>query len=480
MIRLLGPSEYGLYNTVASTISMLSLLSLGFNAGYVRYYTKYKKEGDQESIKKLNGLFVLIFTIMGLIALICGLFLSCHLEFVFNDGLTNTELNIAKVLMILLSINMAESFPASVFTTIISANERFVFLKVLGMMKTVVGPIVTLPFLLLGFRSITMVSVTVLISIVNDIIYTYYVLCILKNKFRFSGLEKKIFIELFTYTGFIAINMIVDQVNWNIDKILLGRFKGTTSVAVYAVGYSLFNYYMMLSTSVSSVFTPRIHAIVVECEENKIFLKDRLTSLFIKVGRIQFLILALVVSGFVLFGLEFIKIWVGIGYEEAFYVALLLILSGLIPLIQNIGIEMQRAQNLHQFRSVVYLIMAMINFGLSLSLCQIYGVIGCAIGTAISLVTANGVVMNIYYYKKCNLDIILFWRNIGKMMIGIIPPIIVGFLWNKFAEIAGIWKMILGILLYSFVYLLSTYFISMNSNEKKYVNSLFHKLEVIE
>ena len=47
MIRLLGRSEFGLYNTVSSTISMLSILSLGFNSGYIRYYARYKKEENQ-------------------------------------------------------------------------------------------------------------------------------------------------------------------------------------------------------------------------------------------------------------------------------------------------------------------------------------------------------------------------------------------------------------------------------------------------
>ena len=36
MLRTLGQSEYGLYNTVSSTIAILSLLSLGFNASYIR------------------------------------------------------------------------------------------------------------------------------------------------------------------------------------------------------------------------------------------------------------------------------------------------------------------------------------------------------------------------------------------------------------------------------------------------------------
>ena len=59
MLRLLGQSEYGLYNTVASTIAMLSVLSLGFNSSYIRYYSQYKLRNEQDKIAKLNGLFML-------------------------------------------------------------------------------------------------------------------------------------------------------------------------------------------------------------------------------------------------------------------------------------------------------------------------------------------------------------------------------------------------------------------------------------
>ena len=42
--------------------------------------------------------------------------------------------------------------------------------------------------------------------------------------------------------------------------------------------------------------------------------------------------------------------------------------------------------------------MAIINVGLTIVLCQRYGSVGAAVGTAISLVLANGITMNIYYY----------------------------------------------------------------------------------
>ena len=50
---------------------------------------------------------------------------------------------------------------------------------------------------------------------------------VLKNKFVFGNIDRGLLSSLFTYTIFIAINMLIDQINWNVDKMLLGRFKGT-------------------------------------------------------------------------------------------------------------------------------------------------------------------------------------------------------------------------------------------------------------
>lgn len=464
MIRYLGDSEYGLYNTVASVISMLSILSLGFNAGYIRYYAKYKKEENNDKIYKLNGLFLIIFTIIGIVALACGLVISNNLGFVFDEGLTPEEYEIAKVLMLLLTANLAISFPMSVFQSIISAHEKYIFLKLLAIFKTVGGPLVTLPLLLMGFRSIAMVSVTVGVSLIIDACYFIFVIFRLKQKFVFHDFEKGLFKDLFVFTLFIAISTIVDQINLNVDKFLLGRFKGTSSVAIYAVGYSLYSLYSSFSSSISGVFSPRIHKIVNTTEESN--LKNELSSLFIKVGRIQFAILGLVASGIVFFGKPFIHFWAGEGYEDAYYVALLLVLPSTVALIQKVGIDVQRALNRHKFRSIAYLIMAIGNLVLSIFLCQKYGAVGSAIGTAISLLLAQGLTMNIYYHKKCYINILSFWKNILRMSLGLIIPIICGVLINLFIDTYNIWFMLLSIVGYTFVYCVSMWFLGMNNYER--------------
>ena len=477
MIRLLGQSEYGLYQTVASTISMLSILSLGFGSGYIRYYAIYKKENNRSAINRLNGLYFIVFFVIGIIGLLCGLFLSFNLGLVFDKGLTQAEYETARILMLILTINLAVSFPVIVFRNIIVAHERFIFFKLLGMVQTVFGPLITLPLLLMGYRSIGMVVVTVSVSLLVDAIFIWYVIFVMKEKFVFKDFEKGIFKNIFVYTSFVAMNILIDQINWNIDKLLLGRFKGTSEVAVYSVGYTLFACYIHFSTSISGVFVPRIHKIVNATSGDDLKQKSQLTELFTRVGRIQFLVLSLIASGIVFFGKFFItNIWAGKDYRNAYFVALLLALPATIDLIQNLGIEIQRAENKHQFRSIVYSAMALLNLGLSVVLCQKYGAVGSAIGTAISFVLANGIVMNIYYNKKCNLDIPFFWKNILRQSVGLIVPICIGIAMNMLISIESFWTFGICVIAYTLVYCVSMWLFGMNDYEKSLVRKPLNNL----
>ena len=411
--------------------------------------------------------------------MICGLYISEHLEIVFKDGLTASEYSLAQKLLILLTINLAISFPMSVFADIISAHEQFVFLKLLGIVKTVCSPLLAIPLLFAGYRSVAIVTITIVLALFTDTTYLLFVIGHLKEKFVFRSFEKGLFREIFTYTSFIAINMIVDQINWNIDKLLLARYKGTVSVAVYSVGYTLNNYYSMISTAISGVFTPLVHRIISDAHSDLIVQKKQLTDLFTRVGRVQFLILVLVASGLIFFGKPFIRFWAGEGYGDAYYVVLLLTVPATVPLIQNVGIEIQRAENKHKFRSIVYLLMALVNLGISMVFCQWWGAIGSALGTAISLVFANGVLINIYYQKKCNIDMISFWKSILRMFKGLIVPIIVGVLIMMFVKFNSLIQLTCWIVLYSAVYCVNIWTFSMNDYERglvtKPIKSLVQK-----
>ena len=215
--------------------------------------------------------------------------------------------------------------------------------------------------------------------------------------------------------------MIIDQVNWTVDTTILGIISGTTATAIYGVGSQLHRYYMTISTSISGVFTPQINRIVARGEGDK-----KLTELFTRVGRIQFMLLMLVLTGFVFVGRNFIIAWGGPEYSEAYGIALILMVPVTVPLIQNLGIEIQRAKNLHQFRSVVYICMAIGNVAISIPLGIRFGGLGCAFGTAISLVVGNGFVMNWYYHTHIGLDMRYFWKHILALLPSMMPVVLMG------------------------------------------------------
>ena len=91
MIRLLGQSEYGLYTLVGSVVSYLSLFSLGFTGAYLRFYSQRRAKNDEEGIARLNGMFLTVFCVMSLAALVCGMALLRFPRALFGNKLTARE-----------------------------------------------------------------------------------------------------------------------------------------------------------------------------------------------------------------------------------------------------------------------------------------------------------------------------------------------------------------------------------------------------
>jgi len=392
MLRLLGQSEYGLYQLVYSVVSYLSLLSFGFGSSYMRFYSRAKVKDDEIEVARLNGMFLMIFLIISIICILCGVVMIKNIESIFSTGLQEAEYFTARILMAFMVFNLALTFPNSVFDAFTSAHERFLFQKVLLIMQNVLNPFLSFPLLLLGYGSIGMVLVTSFLTIGKFAVNIWFSLQKLQIKFVFHDFDFRLLKEMWFFTFFIFLNQIIDQINWSVDKFLLGRFAGTVAVAIYGLGGQINSMYLQFSTSISGVFIPSVNSIVATNNDNK-----ELTELFTKIGRIQFIILGLIFTGFIFFGKPFMRFWGGKGYEESYYVSLWLILPVTIPLIQNLGIEIQRAKNMHKARSIVYLLIAMINVFISIPLIKYFGTVGAAVGTAFSLLVGNGLFMNWYY-----------------------------------------------------------------------------------
>lgn len=472
MLRLLGQSEYGLYQLVHSVVAYLGLLSLGFTASYVRFYSKFKANEEDDKIPNLNGMFLTVFMIIAVIALVCGGLMTYNIEGVFKTGLTAEEYPKARILMALMTFNLAITFPNSVFSCITAAHEKFFFQRLLLLLNNLLNPFLTLPLLLMGYGSIAMVLVTTFIYISLLITNIWFVCFKMREKFVFKNFDFSLLKNIWSFTFFIFLNQIIDQINWSVDKFLLGRLAGTIAVAIYGLGAQINTMYLQLSTSISSVFVPQVNKIVAEEDDN-----HKLSQLFTRIGRMQFFVLGLIMTGFIFFGKPFMLFWGGEGYSESYYVALWLIIPVTVPLIQNIGIEIQRAKNKHRTRSVVYFFIAIANIFLSIPLIKWVGPTGAAIGTAISLTVGNILFMNWYYNYRIGLEIKNFWIGILKMLPALIIPVGVGVCIMLFVPIRKLIVLLALALVYAVIYVLSMWFFGLNASEKQMLSSTFGRVK---
>ena len=474
MLRLLGTSEYGTYTLVSGFISNLSLMSFGLGSAYVRYYARAKVQEGEDGVARINGMFMVIFLVIAAMSMLVGGVLVANVHNIFGAKLTAHEIETARVLMALLVVNIAVSFPCSVFSSYITANERFFFQRVINMIRTVLNPIVMLPLLLMGLGSISLVVVTLVLSVVTDAFNIWYCAKKLRMRLTFGHFDFTLLREMGGFSFFIFLNMIIDQINWTVDTTLLGIISGTAATAVYGVGAQINNYFKTLSTSISGVFTPQINRIVAEGQGD-----EKLTSLFTRVGRIQFMLLMLVLTGFVFVGEPFIEAWGGGEYQGAYAIALMLMVPVTLPLIQNLGIEIQRAKNMHQFRSKVYFFMALGNVLVSIPLGMRFGGLGCAMGTAISLIIGNGFVMNWYYQTHIGLDMKHFFRSILSMVPAMVPPALLGLLAVRLHAFTGYSGVLAFAVPYAAVYALCVYRWAMNEQEKDMVRGMIRKMKLM-
>lgn len=412
MLRMLGQSEYGLYSLAASIIAYLTVLDLGFGNAIIRYTAKFRAEEKKDEQQYMFGMFFMLYIGIGIIAVIAGGILTLNVDNLFSANMTVDELNRTRVMLWLMTFNLAFTFPMSIWGSIMSAYERFIFQRIVSIIRSILNPIVMVALLIIGYKAIAMVIVTTLFNIITLCVNWWYCKHQLKIKIKYGKFNKKFLKEVSIYSFWIFLNAIMDRIYWSTGQFVLGVYKGSVAIAVYAVAIQLQSMYMMFSTAISSVFLPKVTAMVTK--ENNV---KAISDLFIKTGRIQYIVMALILTGFIIFGKTFITLWAGQGYEDAYIISLLFFIPLTIPLIQNLGITILQARNQMKFRSLLYIVIAIGSLAISIPLAKYYGGIGCAVGTTIALTLGQIAIMNIYYQKKQHLDIIRFWKTISKMSI---------------------------------------------------------------
>lgn len=464
IIRSLGDSEYGLYILIGSIIGYISLLDLGLNNTIIRYVSKYRAEKNKKGEESFLATTMLIYAFISLVTVIIGVVLYFNLNAIFKDSLTIEELPKAKKMFLVLIFNLAITLPGGSFTAICNAYERFVFPRALLIIKYLSR--VTLIFTLLLYfpYAITLVWIDTALNVAIIGVSAIYVFSKLNVRFKMHQWNSKLVKDIFSYSIWIFISAIVMRLQWNTGQIVLGVSVNTAAVAIFGVGVMLGGYYGAFAGAINTLLLPK--ATYMSVNQNN---ATSYNSAMQKVGRINGFILFLMLSGFYVYGREFIILWVGNTYLPAWEIALLIMISMTLPLLQAFGNSILEAKKKNRFRALVSLFTVLSAVIIAVFLVPNYHFKG-VIYPLFTAMILNSLLLSWYFYKIFGFDFMAFIKNtIMKPFLGALPVVLLFSLLKTYWNVISWLDLLLHIGLFSIIYSAVIYFTIMNVEEKKFI-----------
>lgn len=473
LLAFLTTAEYGVYELIGSIIAYLSVMDMGLSTTLNRYYVHTKACEGERAVANLLSMAAIIYGILTILAVAAGIAFNSAIDPLYAESFSSKELTLAHQMMMLVILNCAIVLPGNWFLALINANERFVFARTVSIVKYVIQVVVILVVLMWRSGALEVLAVQVVFNFLAVMLYVFYVKKVLGIRAHFTHWDWTLFRSMFAFSFFMLLNMVFDQVFWKTGQVILGAVSGSVSVAVYGIACKLITAgYMQVSTGVTSVFLPKLTAMSANTDE-----MSEINALFNRIGRIQAMLVWGVLAAFVAVGAEFILLWAGPDFSEAYPAVIILMLGLSVSLIQNLGLSVLQAKNKMGFRVAVYVVLAVLDVVISIPVAASFGVIGCAVVAAVLLFIGTGPVINWYYHRAIGIDIPSFFKGVlplaapatiaavGTYAFMVVFPL--GVSWAAFIVHSLVFVAIYGLLLW---------FVFANDYEKGLVTSILGKV----
>lgn len=462
IMRTIGIGEYGVYKSVAAMTSSIGILEFGTGRTMQRYIAKFLAEEKREEAFNFSAMGIIQASVLALGVIFVGIIAFFSIDNLYSATFNSREMVRAQQLFVMLVLSLIIQIFENVIYGVATGYNKFIFLSGIKVISMVIRILLLFVILPVFKNAIVLVLITIIIQLSVMAIYIFYTIFKLKHKFRLYKWDGKLFKESFCYTILLFAQSLIMQLNGNLDNVAIGALVGTTAVTVYSFALQIFGMYEQCATSVSSVALPMI--------TNKIYkgaTTEDLEETIVKFGRVQWIFLGAALFGFICFGREFFYLWLGNNFDDCWYLCIILMVPVTFPLVVNICLTILKAKNLLTFRTVSMAYSAVFNALVTFIGTRYWGYWAAAIGTAGSTIIGSVISLNIYYWKKLEINVFKLYLAISKRIT--ICLIITALLTVQLnAVLYGTWMTFaLKAIVFCFVYGVLLLLFGLNKDEKK-------------
>lgn len=430
MVDTIGKSDYGLY-TLSNSLITLFLVDLGLSSAVSRYVAKYRAEGRQDKVNNFLGAVYKLYLIIDAVIFIALIIIYFCIDSIYVK-LTPAELGKFKVVYLISASFAVINFPFVTFNGILNSYEEFVHLKLADVIYRILLVALTVITLLLGGRLYGLVVVHAIVGLIIIVYKWIVVKKRIKLRVNWKYSDFSLYKDIFGFSIWVTISSLAQRLVFNITPSILGAVASSATIAVFGIVTTIEGYTYTITTAINGMFMAKISRIY-ECGGEQ----DELMPLMLSVGKFQYAINGLIVAGFAVIGKEFINLWIGSTYLDAYYGILLVIIPGLFfnsMQIANTAMIVRKKVNLQAW---VNLGMGIVNIIMSIILSSYLGVIGACISISIAYML-RAMALLFIYKRVLKIDMARFVINCYiRMGIPIIITIVLGYLMNSLFSNGG-------------------------------------------
>jgi O-antigen/teichoic acid export membrane protein len=389
LVHRLGATNYGLWTVIASLTGYFGLLDLGVQNSVGRYVAFYRAKEDRIALNSVVSTAAMLLSAVGIFALIAMLAVQLFFFQIFE--VAPAEVSGARWALTLVGINLAISFPLSLFDATLWGFQRFDCLGIVESVSAIMRAVLTLVLIRAGHGLIVLAVITLMTTVLSAIakaILTFREdrsLSILPRYF-----DRGIVLELFKYSVwrmFMAAGRISTT---RINPFLIGAWLTMALVTPYALAARLMSYCTELFLAARAVLIPMATAF--EAKGNH----DWQRKLILKGGQYcsAFALFLLVLFAFL--GRPLLTLWVGTDLAYASNLLTIIMLGELLAISQSATTSMLLGMNRHQMLAVLSVVEIAGTLVLAIALIGPYGLVGVCIAQAITAFVCRGVLQLIY------------------------------------------------------------------------------------
>ena len=471
LLKKLGDTEYGLYQTIASFVNYLVLFEFGIGTVMTRNIAVSRSKNDTD---KLHSTFSTMFAItifFSIMIAAVSIAFYAYIDRIYAKTMTVDQISYAKQLFILLTVYLLAVFYTQCFDGFILGMEQYSFSKMRAIIISLLKLTATLILVCLRQRAVVVVLIDLCLSLMALAFTAGYCMKAFKLRFRLKQFDRAILAASIPLCFALFVQSIINQANSNVDKFVIGVSMSVEDVALYSVTQFFFSFFATIMTIPVSMYLPEMARVMANNPSG-----EELTQKLIKPGRMEAMIGGVLLGGIFAVGKPFIAMFFGGPKVEAWKYALVVLIPMYVNMTDAVIISVLDVLNKRLARSLALLGTAILNVILTVLLIGKYGILGAVIGTAVSLLLGNILIMSIYYHKKLGVKIPrLFLESYKGILLPCVVAAAIGY--AVAIRISPAWLAFLcGGVLYVGIALVWIVCLGLNKDEKSLLRSIWLRI----